>query len=437
MTDNLRPAQDLPLLSSSDLSLNLDLQKKHAKGLRDAVRAGDPDALERLRSRHPRHQKLDPASLKLADAQLVVAREAGLPSWPTLKHHVEQVDAARQAIEEGAAAPDGDMATLHIRCGNDIELALQRAGFAGDFLMSADPICQGPVGEGPGSLRERARFIASEYPGETEGETLERLLQEEDRLGAAGAYGRIVLWFEHDPFDQLLLVKVLLRLKRIGADQRKVELVSLNRFPGISKFIGIGQLSPAALRHMYGERKAVPEAAYSNAETVWRALISSDPTELHDLSRKERTALPFLSGALTRYLQELPDSQNGLSFTEQTMLQILSHGPMSWGRIFATFMRDKDPLPYHGDLMFLGTLLRLRDAGEPAVASSDDDFSMDHWGKTEFSLTPTGRALMAGEKNWKSCGPRLRQHGGVTCFSDPDWRWDAGSQRLVRLGERR
>ena len=57
-----------------------------------------------------------------------------------------------------------------------------------------------------------------------------------------GDYGRIALWFEHDPYDQLLLVKILTRLKQTGAD-RKVELVSLDRFPGIAKFIGIGQLS--------------------------------------------------------------------------------------------------------------------------------------------------------------------------------------------------
>ncbi|WP_417688440.1 DUF1835 domain-containing protein [Roseibium sp.] len=433
MTDNLRDAQDLPLLSSSDLSLNLDLQKKHAKALRDAARAGNSGALERLMNHHPRARQLDAMNLKLADAQLVIAREAGLPSWPALKRHVGEIDAARQAIEGKAPAPDADMATLHIRCGNDIERALQRAGFAGDFLMSADPVCQGPVLEGPEALRTRARFIAGEYPGQDEEENLQRLREAEDRVAASGTYGRIVLWFEHDPYDQLLLVTVLRRLNMVGATARKVELISLNSFPGIAKFIGIGQLSPAALRHMYGERKPVPEAAYKDAEAVWKALIRPDPTELHVLSQTERTALPFLAGALTRYLQELPDSRNGLSFTEQTVLQILSDGPMNWGRIFAAFMRERDPLPYHGDLMFLGTLLRLRDADDPALASSDNDFSMENWGKTSFSLTPTGKALVAGEKDWKTCGPRLRQHGGVTCFAGPDWRWDKSAQRPVRL----
>ncbi|WP_417668468.1 DUF1835 domain-containing protein [Roseibium sp.] len=431
MTDNLRDAQDLPLLSASDLSLHLDRQKKRAKDLRDGARSREPDALARLKAHHPKFQKLDPAELKLSDAQWVIAREAGLPSWPALKRHVEQIDSARRQIEEAASAPDGDLPTLHIRCGNDIEAGLKRAGFDGDFLMFADPICQGPVSEGTSSLEERARFIAGEYPGQDEGDNLKGLLDAQNRLEAAGKYGRITLWFEHDPYDQLLLAKVLMQLKKTGADRRKVELVSLNRFPGISKFIGIGQLSPAALRHMFDQRVPVPDAAYVEGQEVWHALAAASPMPLFEFGKNRSQTFPYMVGAITRYLKELPDSHTGLSFTETCALKILHDGPLPWGKIFARFMQDIDPLPYHGDLMFLGTLLRLRDAKEPAISSADSDFSPGNWGKTTFSLTNTGQALLSGEKDWKNCGPRVRQHGGLTCFADADWRWDKDAAQPV------
>lgn len=430
MTDQMRDAQTLPLLSANDLALDLERQKRLAKSLRDMARAGDTEAVSRLKAHHPRFSSLDLTKLKLTDAQCAVAREAGLSSWPALKRHVDQMAAARGAIESGEAAPDGDLATLHIRCGNDIEAPLQRAGFKGDFLMFADPVCQGPVRTGAEALEIRAQFIAAEYPGETFADTIDVLRQADERLAKAGDYGRIVLWFEHDPYDQCLLVKLLSALHASGAHHRKVELISLDRFPGISKFIGIGQLSPAALRHMFNQRRPVPTAAYSLAIDTWAAFGAPSPLPLFNLSGRSR-ALPFFGSAILRYLAELPSTTNGLAYTEQSILEILEGGPRPWGQIFREFLMERDPLPYHGDLMFLGTLLRLRDAGQPAVECDTTRFDRSNWGKAVFSLTDVGRSLLEGQRDWMTCTPRERIHGGVTCFADPDWRWDRVAQRPV------
>ncbi|WP_153770407.1 DUF1835 domain-containing protein [Labrenzia sp. CE80] len=431
MTDETPYSAQFPLFSETDLSLNLDRQRRLAKALRDDVRTGDNEALTRLAANHPRAKSLETKKLKLADAQFVIAREAGLSSWPALKSHVVNMEAAGRAIEHEGPAPDSDLQTLHIRCGNDIEQALQRAGFSGDFLMVPDPVCQGPISDGPDALAARARFIADEYPGEDESKTLVDLLATEARLAAAGDYARIVLWFEHDPYDQLLLIKILNQFRKTGADKRKVELVSLDRFPGISKFIGIGQLSPAAIRHLYSGRQPVAEAAYDLAASTSAAFLTKDPCALHALSQQSLDSLPFLAGALSRYLAELPDLHTGLSFTEGLCLQILNNGPLAWRKVFSTFMRKIDPLPYHGDLMFLGTLLRLRDAEKPALESQMLDLTPEGWGKTEFNLTEVGRQLLNGQLDWKSCGARLRYHGSITCFADPDWRWDSERQRPV------
>ena len=69
---------------------DLEQQKKRAKDLLKALRAGDEDAFARLRWSHPRLVHAAPgqaesAELKLADAQWVVAREYGFSSWPALK----------------------------------------------------------------------------------------------------------------------------------------------------------------------------------------------------------------------------------------------------------------------------------------------------------------------------------------------------------------
>jgi hypothetical protein len=61
---------------------NLDQLKHQAKDLLRGIKRGDADAIGELRARHP--EAVAPAAAKLADAQLVLARSYGLPSWPRL-----------------------------------------------------------------------------------------------------------------------------------------------------------------------------------------------------------------------------------------------------------------------------------------------------------------------------------------------------------------
>jgi ankyrin repeat protein len=69
---------------------NLNQLRRQAKELRDGARGGDQTALDRF-ARH--HRSDQPGEASLAAAQLVIARELGFSSWPTLKAAVEAVTA--------------------------------------------------------------------------------------------------------------------------------------------------------------------------------------------------------------------------------------------------------------------------------------------------------------------------------------------------------
>ena len=73
--------------------LNLENQRKQARSLLNAARAGDARALRRLAALHPRQPKATTAAAKprwsLHHAQLVIARERGFKSWAKLKAHLE------------------------------------------------------------------------------------------------------------------------------------------------------------------------------------------------------------------------------------------------------------------------------------------------------------------------------------------------------------
>jgi ankyrin repeat protein len=74
---------------------NLSQYKKQAKELVKAVRSSDADALRRATTHHPRHDiRMASAdrltTFVLADAQLVIAREHGIESWPKFVQEIEQ-----------------------------------------------------------------------------------------------------------------------------------------------------------------------------------------------------------------------------------------------------------------------------------------------------------------------------------------------------------
>ena len=103
----------------------------------------------------------------------------------------------------------GTLHTLHIRCGDDIRDRLVEAGIEGDYLSFADPAWLGPPPASNAWIAGRAALIA-ERTGLSRQKIRADLGDAYWRLARAPAdYWRIVLWGEHDLYDQAALVRVL------------------------------------------------------------------------------------------------------------------------------------------------------------------------------------------------------------------------------------
>lgn len=72
---------------------SLEFEHKEAKALLRRLRAGDLEALARARERHPAIDERVP--IRLADAQLVIAREYGFTSWPKLVRYFRDIEVPR------------------------------------------------------------------------------------------------------------------------------------------------------------------------------------------------------------------------------------------------------------------------------------------------------------------------------------------------------
>jgi hypothetical protein len=337
--------------------LDLEQQRKRAKDLYRAWLGGDEAARARFRLHHPRFRDDSgtPIPVKLADAQLVIAREIGLPNWPKLKAHIQTSRGVLERIEHGAAAVDRDMATLHIRCGSDIRSRLLEAGLTGDFLEYSDSLCQGPVVDDPSWLDRRADFLArSGGPGigRSRDEISEGLARAEaDLRDAASRYERVVLWFEHDSYDQLNLARCLAQFAETMPG--RLEMVTLEHYPGAMRFIGLGQLPPEALRLLWDERKPVSRRQAQAGGIVWTLLRRADPTPLAAAAAAGIPELPYLARAMRRHCQEFPWTNDGLSLTERLILQLLDDRPRRIGEVFRDLQLEREPLPWLGDLMLV------------------------------------------------------------------------------------
>ena len=407
--------------------LNLEQQRKRAKDLLRAVRAGSRKALSRLRT--ATDGRVAAEDVKLTDAQFVVARELGLASWRELRRHIGALTAARAAMGHGPA-PDAGMPTLHVRCGSDIQQELLRAGFIGDFLsLWGDPVTVGPVSSGANWIEVRARFLADgaiDLPYE---ELLRELTEAEERLAASAArYERVVLWMEHDSHDQLSLIRCLARYAQTGPPS-VLELISINHFPGSHRFIGLGQLPPEAMRLLWRRREPVGADDLAFAADAWAALASDDPRRLTALARTGTHALPHLAPALHRHLRELPALSNGLSLTEHLTLQMLDEKPMTIGELFRTLHAEREPLPFLGDSMFVHIVTAMERAALPVFTRVPGDHPL----RDRLSITDTGRDVLRGVTDWLSLLTSPRSVAGVRIDAGaPNWRWDETQQDVVR-----
>jgi len=75
---------------------NLEQLRNQAKDLHKSHKSGRPESIKRIQTNHPRwsgasESQISAARFSLSDAQLVIAREYGFPSWPKLKEHVDAI----------------------------------------------------------------------------------------------------------------------------------------------------------------------------------------------------------------------------------------------------------------------------------------------------------------------------------------------------------
>jgi hypothetical protein len=316
---------------------------------------------------------------------------------------------------------------LHITNGDSAGGTLLLAGVPGEVLAWKDVLHDGPVPAGL-SLGEltlvRAEFLAG---GGGDLEAIRGDLEERDRrLEGFRGHEEVVLWFEHDLYDQLQLIQILdwFHRQRLGGTT-------------LSMVVGdayLGELSAAELAARLPARTTVSDAQLGIGSRAWEAFTAPDPLALDFVFAGHTSPLPFLGAALRRHLEEFPSARNGLGRSENQALRAIAAGARRPADAFARSQAMEEAV-FRGDLSFRWLLEGLAAGPEPLLAF-DPAPPAGFWAGA-IEVTGAGRDVLAGTRDGIEIRGIDRWLGGVHLTGrEAAWRWNEMTHRLETPGAR-
>jgi len=321
---------------------------------------------------------------------------------------------------------------LHVANGTCTTTLIEAAKIPGLRSIWADPLYEGPV---PAALSDRElREVRAKYLAGNDGqvEPHNDLLRWRQVIEAVDAYDELLLWYEHDLFDQLNLIQVLSWLPMPVRVAVRASLVSIAAYPGHPRFKGLGELSPAEIASLVDKRRPIGTAEFVIAEAAWQLFREPTPQPLDDFRRSRPAVFPHLIPSLDRFVQEYPWTIDGLSRSERRLLSLVAAGPTDLRSAFP-HMHDDESHYYITDLSLAALADTLARTSPPLLRVEAAPGSDGTRLANVVTLTAAGREVLEGRRDRVGCGLD-RWLGGVHLHEGGvEWRWDEDQQRVVRM----
>ena len=192
---------------------------------------------------------------------------------------------------------------LHVTNGDSVVPGLEATGLGGDILPWRDALHEGPLPAGLDAAELRAvRAAHLAGLGWGDAAAIEADMAARDaRLAAAVGHEPVILWFEHDLYDQLQLIQVLDAVDGTA----DVHAILPDRF--------LGEMDSGELAALWPGRAPVRRDQVALAQLAWDAVRAPAPDGIEALLDVHTAALPHLGAALRRHLEELPGAGDGLA----------------------------------------------------------------------------------------------------------------------------
>lgn len=316
---------------------------------------------------------------------------------------------------------------VHVCNGDSTADLISMADLPGEIRVWADALDRGPVL--PVADDEHYRVRSEFWKSRGFNEDANKLVEWDRAFDDAAKADELILWYEHDLFDQLALIRLLARLQRRGLPTQ-LTIVSIDRHPEVPNFLGMGQLEPTQIAELWPRRAPLSRDAIDEAVTTWIAFTSGDPRALPFLTKRVK-AMPFLGGAIERLLEEYPDPTSGMSRTERQLLAAIARGENTGEQLMGASHANDPRYPLTDAVMF-DVLRELGRCGLIEGAPSDARPTEQAVKSLAPTVTPLGRQALAGAIDRVHEAGIDLWHGGVHLQGKgPVWRWSSSDRRLV------
>lgn len=248
-------------------------------------------------------------------------------------------------------------------------------------------------------------------------------------LSISDNFTRVILWFEHDLWDQLQLLQVLDWFADHPREPETLLLVQTDDY--------IGRQKPETISEQVALARAVTQTELDLAVRAWSAFRQPTPEAWANLLREDLSALPFLRGAVIRMLEELPGA-DGLTRAERQVLACLATGSgLTSVALFGATQKMEDA-EFMGDWSFWRLLDGLALDPAPLIAGLDgapfqveDKARMEAYVKSQPALTTLGKQVVEGQVDWALHHSIDRWWGGAHITNARLWRWDSETEHLI------
>jgi len=297
-------------------------------------------------------------------------------------------------------------ATLHVTNGDTVLYLFKKAGITGTHVAWRDGLYEGPVPAG--ELRETSVYRASFASARGYGNPI-KIIHDFERRDAqllrAAEFQEVVLWFEHDLYDQLQILQVLTALELLDLEPGRVSIVQSDHY--------LGTMTADELSPLLARRRTVTTATFRSARRAWERFTSAAPLDLYVASKEDAIGLPFLRAALQRLCEEYPWTRDGLSRSQRQALEAVAQGPAREDELFRR-AQAREEAAFMSDAAFAKTLGDLTASPAPLIESDGE----------MLAVTALGRRILAGDADWVAAAGIDRWIGGVHLDSSEAARWD-------------
>jgi hypothetical protein len=257
----------------------------------------------------------------------------------------------------------------------------------------------------------RARYLADRGYGNPI-KVFHDFARRDAEVGRAAQFDEVVLWFEHDLYDQLQLLQALTALEELNLEPGRVSVVQSDHYLAS---MTVDEIFPLLLK-----RRTATPAIFKSAHRSWDRFTSSSPGDLYAAASEDAIGLPFLRAALQRLCEEYPWKCDGLSRSQRQALYAVAQGPGRLDELFAR-AQAREEAYFLGERVFARMLEDLQ-SRQGALIEEEEGMLV---------TTALGRRVLAGDADWLEEHSIDRWIGGVHLVAQNVTRWDDDASRFL------